>query len=229
MVKRALKAVNLAGGSEGVSIGRAPLKLMCSRLSKFKDSLITPEEAPARIEAMIGEARQTDTPMEVLEAEAAWRHVPLPAALEIAGLPPKARTVGLAFADAIRGVGRDCSATLADQLSLLLDAIGYRAMLRESRAETTEGRLENVRELIQLACSFHTARATRPCRPLDRRPERGRHRARAADDAAQGQEAGVPGTSSCRPGNRVSSRRTTATRKRNAGSPMWRSRVACDG
>jgi len=96
--------------------------------------------------------------MEVLEAEAAWRHVSLLAALEIAGLPPKARSSGLAFADAIRGVGRDRSATLADQLSLLLDATGCRATLRESRAETTEGRLENVQELIQLAAGFHTAR-----------------------------------------------------------------------
>ena len=50
------------------------------------------------------------------------------------------------------------TATLADQISLLLDATGYRAMLRESRAETTEGRLENVQELIQLAGGFHTAR-----------------------------------------------------------------------
>ena len=31
-------------------------------------------------------------------------------------------------------------------------------MLRDSRAETTEGRLENVQELIQLAGSFHTPR-----------------------------------------------------------------------
>jgi DNA helicase-2/ATP-dependent DNA helicase PcrA len=48
--------------------------------------------------------------------------------------------------------------TLADQISLLLDATGYRAMLRESRAETTEGRLENVQELLHLAGGFHTAR-----------------------------------------------------------------------
>ena len=56
------------------------------------------------------------------------------------------------------GVGRNPEHTLADLLSLLLDATGYRAMLRESRAETTEGRLDNLQELIQLAGGFHTAR-----------------------------------------------------------------------
>ena len=96
--------------------------------------------------------------MEVVEGEAAWRQVSLLSALETADLPPKARSAGLAFADAVRGLGRDREATLADHLSLLLDATGYRAMLRESRAETTEGRLDNIQELIQLAGSFHTAR-----------------------------------------------------------------------
>jgi len=96
--------------------------------------------------------------MRALEDEAAWRRVPMLAALETAALPPKARAAGLAFADAVRGVGQDDAATLADQLSLLLDRTGYRAMLRESRAETTEGRLDNLQELIQLAGSFHTAR-----------------------------------------------------------------------
>jgi len=96
--------------------------------------------------------------MEILDAEAAWRRVSLLAALETAPLPPKARAAGLRFGDAIRRVGRDRGATLADQLSLLLDATGYRTMLRESRAETMEGRLENLQELVQLARSFHTAR-----------------------------------------------------------------------
>ena len=95
--------------------------------------------------------------MEAVESEAAWRQVSLLTALETADLPPKARSAGLTFADAMRGVGRDREATLADHLSLLLDATGYRAMLRESRAETTEGRLDNIQELIQLAGSFHTA------------------------------------------------------------------------
>ena len=96
--------------------------------------------------------------MQILEDEAAWRQRPLLTALETADLPPKPRSAGLAFVDAIQSVTKDRSSTLADQLSLLLDATGYRAMLRESRAETTEGRLENVQELIGLAGSFHTAR-----------------------------------------------------------------------
>ena len=96
--------------------------------------------------------------MEILETDAAWRQVPLLAALETADLPPKTRSAGLAFADAVLGVGRNHDATLADLISLLLDATGYRAMLRESRAETAEGRLDNLQELIQLAGSFHTAR-----------------------------------------------------------------------
>jgi len=92
--------------------------------------------------------------MAVLEEEAAWRQSSLLQALETAPLPPKARTAGLGFADAVR----DRVATVADQLSYLLDATGYRAMLRESRAETTEGRLDNLQELIGLAGGFHSAR-----------------------------------------------------------------------
>jgi DNA helicase-2/ATP-dependent DNA helicase PcrA len=79
-------------------------------------------------------------------------------ALETAEQPPRARSAGLAFADAVRGVGRAAAATVADQISLLLDATGYRTKLRESRAETTEDKLENVQELIALAGRFHTAR-----------------------------------------------------------------------
>jgi len=96
--------------------------------------------------------------MDIVEVEATWRRVPLLVALETALLPPKTRAAGLAFVDAIRRVGRDRDTTLADQLSLLLDATGYRSMLRESRAEATEGRLENLQELVQLAGSFNTAR-----------------------------------------------------------------------
>ena len=96
--------------------------------------------------------------MTILEQEAAWRRVPLLQALETAALPPKARAGGLLFADAIRNVARQPAATVADQLSLVLDATGYRKMLRESQAETMEGRLDNVQELIQLAGSFHNAR-----------------------------------------------------------------------
>jgi DNA helicase-2/ATP-dependent DNA helicase PcrA len=96
--------------------------------------------------------------MEILEAEATWRHVSLITALETAPLPRRSRSAGLKFADAIRSVARDRAATLADQISMLLDVTGYRAMLRESRAETTAGRLENVQELILLAGGFHAGR-----------------------------------------------------------------------
>jgi len=96
--------------------------------------------------------------MTELEQEAAFRQSPLLAALETADLPPKVRSAGLAFADAIRAVARDSAATVADQISLLLEATGYRAMLRNSRAETSEGRLENLQELILLAGGFHAAR-----------------------------------------------------------------------
>ncbi len=68
------------------------------------------------------------------------------------------RSAGLAFADAIRRMARDPAATVADQIALLLDTTGYRAMLRESKAETSEDKLENVQELIGLAGGFHTAR-----------------------------------------------------------------------
>jgi len=94
--------------------------------------------------------------MDILEVEAAWRKVSLMVALETA--PLRSRRGGLAFAESIRGVAADRSATLADQVSALLDVTGYRTMLRESRAETAVGRLENVQELILLAGGFHTAR-----------------------------------------------------------------------
>jgi len=94
----------------------------------------------------------------LLEHEAAWRRVSLLQALETAQLPPRARAAGLPFADAIRNVARQSAATVADQLSLVLDATGYRKMLRDSLAETVEGRLDNVQELIQLAGAFHSAR-----------------------------------------------------------------------
>jgi DNA helicase II / ATP-dependent DNA helicase PcrA len=96
--------------------------------------------------------------MTLLEQEAAWRRVSLLQALETVQLPPKTRSAGLQFSDAIRNVGRQTGATVADLLSLVLDAAGYRKMLRDSQAETTEGRLDNVQELIQLAGSFHTPR-----------------------------------------------------------------------
>ena len=95
--------------------------------------------------------------MEEIHDEAAFRMVPLLRAVETAKLPPKARAAALAFVEAIRSVARDREATLADQLSMLVDRTGYRAMLRESRAEETVDRLENLQELLTLAGGFHTA------------------------------------------------------------------------
>lgn len=96
--------------------------------------------------------------MEAVETEASFRNLSLLRALETAPLPAKCRSAGLLFAEHIRRIGADPSHTLADQISLLLEATGYRAMLRESKAETTENRLENLQELIDLAGGFHTAR-----------------------------------------------------------------------
>ena len=96
--------------------------------------------------------------MTVLEQEAAWRRVSLQQALETAELPPRARAAGLLFVDAIRSVGRQTGSTVADLLSRALDTKGHRKMLGESQAETTEGRFDNVAELIQLAGNFHTPR-----------------------------------------------------------------------
>lgn len=62
-----------------------------------------------------------------------------------------------AFIEAVRSVGSDRRASLADQLSLLLDRTGYRKMLRDSRAEDTEDRLQNLQELVTLAGCFHSA------------------------------------------------------------------------
>ena len=45
-------------------------------------------------------------------------------------------------------------AAVADELPLLLDATGYRAMLRQSGAETTEDWLKNLQELLTIAGSF---------------------------------------------------------------------------
>lgn len=78
--------------------------------------------------------------MQELEAEAVFRQVPLLLALETAALPPRARSAGLAFADAIRKLPHQAGNAVADLISLLLDATGYRALLRESLAESTQDR-----------------------------------------------------------------------------------------
>jgi DNA helicase-2/ATP-dependent DNA helicase PcrA len=95
--------------------------------------------------------------LEEVHLEAAFRGVSLLQAVETAKLPPKARDGALSFVDAIRSVGRKDIGTLADQISLLLDRTGYRDMLRASRAEETEDRIENLQELVTLAGSFHNA------------------------------------------------------------------------
>lgn len=94
--------------------------------------------------------------LELLERDAAWRHCSLLAACETANLPPKMRATAAAFADMVRAVGANREATISDRLSLLLDRSGYRRMLRESRAELSEDRLENLGELIGLAGTFHS-------------------------------------------------------------------------
>src|ERR1700730_13684031 len=73
VVKRTIKALNLAGGEDASAIGRDPLKLMCSRLSKFKDNLITPDEAPAQVEAMLADANRSALPVDAPGVRASAR------------------------------------------------------------------------------------------------------------------------------------------------------------
>ncbi|MGI4745878.1 MAG: ATP-dependent helicase [Janthinobacterium lividum] len=94
--------------------------------------------------------------MNLIEDEARRRQVSLFAAVPTTALGPVVKQAAVAFVDAVLSVREDLSASLADQISLLVDVTGYRKMLRESRAETTEGRLENLQELIVLAGGFHS-------------------------------------------------------------------------
>ena len=96
--------------------------------------------------------------IEVLERDAAFFGVSLLKAVETAALPPKTKEAGLQFVHAVRAVAEQGSLTLADQLSLLLDRTGYREMLRISRAENMEPKLENLAEFVNIAGGFHTAR-----------------------------------------------------------------------
>ncbi|MDT8278669.1 UvrD-helicase domain-containing protein [Roseomonas mucosa] len=95
--------------------------------------------------------------LDLLERDAEWRGSSLLAACHTAELPPKVRGAAGAFADAVRSVAADTGATVADRLSMLLDRTGYRQSLRDSRAETVEGRLENLGELVLLAGGFHSS------------------------------------------------------------------------
>ncbi|MDU7524050.1 MAG: UvrD-helicase domain-containing protein [Roseomonas mucosa] len=94
--------------------------------------------------------------LDLLERDAEWRGSSLLASCHTADLPPRVRGTAGTFADAIRGVAADATASVADRLSQLLDRTGYRQWLRDSRAETVEGRLENLAELVQLASGFHS-------------------------------------------------------------------------
>ncbi len=95
--------------------------------------------------------------LDLLERDAEWRGSSLLAACHTADLPARVRGAAGAFADAVRSVAADTGATVADRLSMLLDRTGYRQWLRDSRAETVEGRLENLAELVLLAGGFHSA------------------------------------------------------------------------
>ena len=64
IVKRVMKGMNLASGDGGAMAGRDPIKLMCNRLSKFKDNLIASDEASAWVEATIAKAHHADTPVD---------------------------------------------------------------------------------------------------------------------------------------------------------------------
>ena len=92
-----------------------------------------------------------------IEAQAHARDCSLLIAARTASLGGKAQEAATAFADLVLDAGADLSLTLADQLSLLLDRTGYREMLRTSRADAAEGRLESLQELLLLAGSFHSA------------------------------------------------------------------------
>lgn len=92
-----------------------------------------------------------------IEAEAAAKGCSLLIAARTAELSAKVKEAALSFSDAVLDAGADFGLSLADQLSLLLDRTGYREMLRRSRADGADARLENLQELLKLVGSFHTA------------------------------------------------------------------------
>ena len=98
-----------------------------------------------------------DVALQAIEAHARDGRLSLLVAAGAAPLPPKQCAAAAAFADMILDVSTDFTLNLADQISVLLDRSGYRAMLRESRADTAEGRLENLQGLLSLAGGFHSA------------------------------------------------------------------------
>jgi DNA helicase-2/ATP-dependent DNA helicase PcrA len=119
-----------------------------------------------------------DKAMQDLEADAEFRNISLFNALETTVLPRGTKAAGCAFTAAIRKIASDQSHTLADQLHLVLQATGYRDMLKNSKAEGSEDRLENLQELISLAQTYHSARelldhaALATSRPVEDETER---------------------------------------------------------
>jgi DNA helicase-2/ATP-dependent DNA helicase PcrA len=65
MIKRCMKAMNLAGGGdEPGPAGKDPLKAVVNAISKFKDNLIAPSEAANCVEAMIAQSHRADRPVD---------------------------------------------------------------------------------------------------------------------------------------------------------------------
>ena len=95
--------------------------------------------------------------LQTLEIEATRLDVSLVIATATAPLAPKAGKAIREFVDSIRSVAKMEALTVAASLSLLLDKSGYRQMLRDSRSEDTEGRMENLQELVEMAEGFHSA------------------------------------------------------------------------
>ncbi len=62
LVKRVLKAMAVDPAELGSD--RDPVKLVCRQIGQFKDDLVTPEQAPARVEARIAEARLIHRPVD---------------------------------------------------------------------------------------------------------------------------------------------------------------------
>lgn len=62
LVRRTMKAMNLADAADRDN--KDPVKVMTSRLSKFKDSLVAPDEAAARVEGMIAAAGRQGLPVD---------------------------------------------------------------------------------------------------------------------------------------------------------------------
>ena len=118
---------------------RAEIKIALAylRLSAFPDD----RQSDEALRRVINEPRRGFGPkaLAIVEEEASFRNVSLLAALETAPLPPNARDDGLTLADQVRCIGKDRAHSLADQLSLLLDACGYRRGLCESKAGRRRG------------------------------------------------------------------------------------------